>query len=239
MYKVIPFKNQVPQEIHKAVYDYLQTCEWHARLRHCPVGDIKPQDCKKDLTPYITKKTAYLAPFGRNYTELQDHAPIATLFDYVNNNVFGGKFELAGKPLGSGPMPDVLDKEWDDYLAEKDHAGHVVYMEAQPYETVKRSRVPKRDWDNTPLDSDKFYTITFNANLEWNPVWHSEVYYYDDAEDGSADWLNCFSPNLPGHIMLHDSRVLHTSKPTSVLAKEVSQRVCFRVKLKEGETLDL
>lgn len=231
MYTVIPFDNKIPQELHEAVYEYLQTCDWHARFRHVPDSN----DYKKDLEPYIAKKTAYRVSFGTGYESLQEHTPIAALFDYINKALFGNKFELVGKPLGMLPVDAYPEKEFEDCLADRDLKGSVAFMQAEPFETVKRSRVPNRDWDSSSLDSDRFYTITFVANLKWNPVWHSEVFYYEDNDS----WLSTFTPNIPGRVMLHDSRVLHTEKPTSVLAEEPAQRINFRVKLKEGETLDL
>lgn len=238
MYILKSYDSQVPWDIHKAAYDYLQTRQWYSRFRMFPDSNVNPQDeeYKKDLAPYVVKKTVYRTSFGFDHESLQEHMPIAVLFDYINNTLFDSKFELAGKQLGLTPIDDYPESEHDDCIADREFRGTVAYMDAQPYEPVKRSRVPYRDWDNDTLDSDQYYTIVFVANQYWNPIYHGEMFFYEDGEEGIGQ-VRDFMCNIPGRVILYDSRTLHNSKPTSTLATELPQRISFRVKLKDGESL--
>lgn len=225
MYTVTHYDNQVPYNIHKAAYDYLQIVKWHSRYRHVPNASIDPSEATTDLLPYVTKKTVY-----RSRVVLTD-APVRDLFNCINE-MFNNKFELNGAPLGYVNFDNVPETEYDDYQAEADLAGSMVFVEAEPYETVKRTRIPYRD----ALLGDGYYTIVFVANLEWNPVWHAETFFFEDDNEDIGNAFK-FLTNMPGRVTLYDSRVLHNSKPTSVFANELAQRIVFRVKLKEGETL--
>jgi len=253
MYKIEYYDNQISSDIHKEAYEYLQTLNWQARYRHVPEAGINPSagDFRNDLVPYVAKKTVYRAELGHNYKSMKMHTPIGTLFDYINDTLFNNKFEFNGKPLGMTPKSQISEKEINDYLFDQEHQGTTSYMQAQPYETTKRTRVPHRDWDGSSLDDDRYYTILFVANLAWSPLWHAEMFFYDDANSNttitsdniiqnqcnSIAWGPKFILNIPGRVILHDSRMLHSSRATSVLAPELSQRIGFRVKLKEGETL--
>jgi len=253
MYKLEYYDNKIPKDIHEEAYRYIQTLEWQSRLRHVPDASSSPlsDGYKNDLAPYVAKKTVYRTEFGHNYEVMQMHTPIGILFDHINKTLFNNKFELTGKPLGMTPESQVPVKELEDYLAEKEFKGCVAYMQAQPYETIKRTSVPNRDWDGTSLSSEGYYTLTFVANKVWSPLWHSEIFFYNDGtndpdvagenvtqkQNTGIGWLSDFIVNMPGRVILHDSRMLHTSKPTSVFAPELSQRISFRVTLKDGETL--
>lgn len=218
------FDNKVPHSIHNEVYEYVQGFEWQSKLRHVPNSN----DRSNDLLPYVAKKTSYLVGFGKTYEELQIHTPVCTLFDCINETVFDNKFELSGAPLGNATT--FANREKDDYIAEQEFKGTRAYLEAQPYETVKRTRVPYKDMQHGP---DQCYTIVFVANLEWNPIWQAEMVYFNN-QDG---WVDTFINNIPGRVILHDSNVLHNSKPTSTYATELAQRIEFRVRLKEGESI--
>lgn len=243
MYTVQHYDDLIPEDIHNAVYEYLQDVMWHSEYRHIPHASVRANQAASDLIPYLTMKTVYSCVFGKSYEDIKEHLPIVELFDYINKNLFDDKFILAGKPLGTVPFSDVSEMEVDDFNAEKQHEGHLAYMHAEGFETVKRTRVPYRDWDNTSIEDDGYYTIAFVANKEWNPVWHAEMFFYRDHAKGTPKQgcgigeVNKFITNIPGRVILYDSRVLHNSKPTGTLANEIAQRVYFRVKLKDGETL--
>lgn len=228
------YDNRIPLDIHEAAYEYLQTQEWYSRYRNVPDSNTNSSNYKDDLIPYVAKKTVYYAPFGNDYNDLQNHKPIAELFDYINSSIFNNTFELAGAPLGYTEN-NFSDKELDDYLFEKEFKGNRAYMQVQPYERVKRTRVPYRDC--LVDDSDDYYTLVFVANKVWKPEWQAEMLFYNNGQDSDVGWLVGFVNNIPGRLLIYNSHLLHNSKPTSSYADELSQRIEFRVKLKEGESL--
>ena len=163
------YDNKIPEDIHKEAYDYIRTLDWDARRRHVPSTTVKPSESeyKNDLVPYVDKKTIYRACFGSGIEEVAMHPPIADLFNSINSTLFDNKFELTGIPIGEVPEEHYPEKEHDDFLLDQDHRGHRAYIQAQPYETVKRTRVPHSDWspptewEVNPDDAGKYFTIVF------------------------------------------------------------------------------
>jgi hypothetical protein len=97
---------------------------------------------------------------------------------------------------------------------------HDVYLRAEPYETVKETFVPAAD-----CGIKGYQLITFIVNTDWNPVWQGEIVYYDNDDVWNIKHIN----NVPGRIIIRDSRLACTSKPTSVYASQIAQRINFRV----------
>jgi len=236
MYILKYFDNQIPKDLHEDVYNYIYSFNWQARYRNMPDPSIisSTRGFRNDLNPYTLKKTIYRCGFGKNLDTLKFHQPIFNLFNYINSNIFNDKFLLEGKPINHYQQYGFLES--DDCSLDKDFLGHLAYLNAEPYEPVKRTRIPYRDWDNSPLNDERFFTIAFVANQIWNPVYHGEMFFYNDNDQHVGNFEH-FIPNIPGRVILYDSRYLHNSKPTGTHSKELALRIKFRVKLKEGESL--
>jgi hypothetical protein len=136
--------------------------------------------------------------------------------------------------------------------------GFTCYMAAQPYECVKRTKSIHRDYETgRTLDENPegYHTLIFVSNMEWKPSWNGEIMYYEDGPVGddafekhgesfeygarwagreeSIGWPAAIMPNVPGRVILQDSRWWHSTKPTTVMAPELGQHISFRVKYKK------
>ena len=260
MYKIEHYDNTVPYEIHKAAYDYCQEQRWYTGYMNMPPIDIDPKanEFKRDLNPYVAETTVYRIAFGADPMALQRHDPILNLFNHINDTLFDGRFEPAGRPEGSSgialPKPDLnlghgetnVNVPWytgadnEQWKLDVINKGATSYMQAQPYGSIKRDKSIHRDWGGYQLEHNdgEHCTLLFVANLLWKPEWFSEIMYYDDDINGTQNltsgigWPALTMPNVPGRVILHDGRRLHTTRPTNIIAPELSQHIGFRVKLK-------
>jgi hypothetical protein len=156
---------------------------------------------------------------------------------------------LAKKP----PAPSPGNK----FIKTPQGKGFTCFMAAQPYECVKRTKSIHRDYETgrTLDNNDEGYmTLIFVSNIEWKPSWNGEILYYEDGPEGadaiekhgesfeygaawagreeSIGWPTAIMANVPGRVILQDSRWWHSTKPTTVLAPELGQHISFRVKYK-------
>lgn len=235
------YKGAVPLALHKEVYDYCQNNPWVSKWHHdnrFKKLDPAREEWKDDLVMQYNHRFLYRLPFAANSVELSQVDVMNRLFNHINDHCFNGRYTVDGSHkegiVGTG-------RQWS------------AYMNAQPYDTVKRTKSIHRDWDKSPVDSnsDEYSTMVFISNLEWRPSWFSEMLFYNEEDTGDKHgesllsseeyikrgedigWPVSVIPNVPGMVVLFDGRWWHSTKPTSYLAPELSQHIVFRVRRKE------
>lgn len=238
MYKLEFHNKVVPEDLHKEVFDYCNkhvwTSQWHSNEEGNRIDPSK-KEWKKDLIKTYDHRYLYRLPFAANSIELKENDVINRLFDNINDNCFGGKYTLDGSKkegiIGTG-------RQWASY------------MNAQPYDTVKRTKSIHRDWDGSSIESNEedYCTLIFISNLEWKPSRFSEIIFYGEKHTGEKHgdflldsekyvkreedigWPQAVVPNIPGMVILFDGRWWHSTQPTSFLSPELSQHIVFRVR---------
>lgn len=269
LYNLEYWDNEVPKELHEEIYNYCQNQYWYSKIHNPKSASIDPkkQEWKLDLQPEIPRRTLYRIPFAWDTVTLQKFHPLVwDFFSYINKTFFDDRFIPEGKLEGvAGRSPreyaknpfttSTVSGKASVHQATTFKNGWTSYMNAQPYDSVKRTKNIHRDWDDYGLiesNEEEYSTILFVSNLEWYPSWFSEITYYDHGETGerhgdllgpdestvfkkrefNIGWPVHIIPNVPGRLILMDGRWLHSTKPTSYLAPELSQHIAFRVKRK-------
>lgn len=262
----------VPYEIHKAAYEYCLTQRWYTGYREMPPLDRVPvEQPEADVTPAPPHRSIIRAPFAAHVNHLKYHLPIKALFEYINENVFDGKMELNGfhepspgtkyparnrswgdtKLTAQLPFfdPDIPGQD-DEWRAAIYGDGSLAYMQAIPFESVRHTRIPHRDWKPGSLETnDKNYsTVMFVANLNWRPEWLAEFTLFEDAygdvpgaryEDLKFNRKvgighpKALIDNKPGRILVQDGRQLHATKAVGETAPEPAMHINFRVTFKD------
>jgi len=249
LYKIRVFDNTVPYDIHKDAYDYLQTKRWYGGHRDLPHLDRVPADNPDvDVHPPVAHHTISRAVFAAKEEDLLLHPPIQALFDHINKHVFDGKLKLNGlresSPGINYPERGLLhygqdaqltstvqfrddSKPWTIDAADN---GSIAYLQTHPYETVRTTRIPHRDW----------------YGLVWKPEWSGEFTMFDDTDETvqGADykdlsfnrkiaigWPSSMIDNVPGRIVMQDGRQLHASRAVGENAPEPTLHINFRVTL--------
>ena len=241
MYKLDTFQDVVPIDLHREVYDYCQKRQWVSVWHNTPKPiqiDPSKKEWESDLGSVYDHRYLYRLPFAANSVEIKEHDVVSRLFDVINNTCFDGMYTIDNsKKEGIAGT----DRQWASY------------MNAQPYDTVKRPKSIHRDWDKSSVESndEDFCTLLFISNLEWNPSWFSEILFYGEEATGEKHgdslldsehyikrgedigWAKEIVSNVPGLVVLFDGRWWHSTKPTSFIAPELSQHIAFRVKRKK------
>jgi hypothetical protein len=251
-YKVID--DSIPKDLHKAVYDYCHTQRWYSGYRELPPLD-HPGSEPMNREPHITHNSIIRAPFAMGPEHLGLHKPIEDLFNYMNENVFDGKMLLDGfcepspglnygsrRWVGSdvglnAHVPFCEDiEEWKQIICKH---GARAYMQAIPFESVRNTRIPHRDWGYKTItdNEDKFSTVMFVANLNWGPNWFGEFTLFADGENDlyqhkgvGIGYPEVLIANKPGRILVQDGRQLHATKAVSNAAPEPAIHINFRVR---------
>jgi hypothetical protein len=237
------YDNVIDQNLQKEVWEYMMNQTFSAARRDVNYLDVPnkgtiiyyvPSEGKKEYLdstlPGVNSQFMHRTVFGNNEQEIKEHPPIAKLWDSIHK-VIGGDWSIAGDPEG------VANRRLNTNLWR-------VYVNAQPEETIKRSHGVHRD--TIDLKDDQNYTLLYIANPEWYPTWFGENIFYED-DDNSIDTQQyqkgygqsrnfkvgdpfaVVSPK-PGRIILYDGRMLHTTRPVSIWAKEMRYAVVFRIR---------
>lgn len=269
MYDFKVIDDVVPYELRKEVYDYIQAQRWYAGYRDMPPLDRVPlEEPAKDLPVAPPHTSIYRAPFAAKPEHLSLHKPIEKLFNCINETAFDGKLKLNGlaepspgiyfpkrtpgtandvKPTAKVPFAENKE-QWKIDILEH---GAIAYMQGTPYESVRQTRLPHRDWQGDDISSNNhnYFTLMYVANLEWKPEWlaeftlFSDVYPEDEVSGGlmfedlsynrgvGIGWPAAIIDSVPGRIVMQDGRQLHATKAVGETAPELSMHVNFRVTL--------
>jgi hypothetical protein len=232
----------IDPKLQKRVWDYIQKQKFYATrkdkgypdpgtiVEYYPVEN--KQEYMQELSGSVNNQFMHRCIFGDNEKELMNHPPILELWLSINK-VLGNKFKIDGDPEGiaiKSPLNKGVVKR--------------VYVNAQPDETIKRSHAVHRD--TIDLNEETHYTLLYIANPEWYPTWFGENVFYE-SDDESLDKQQfqkgfgqsrgfgigdpyAIVPSKAGRIILYDGRTPHTTRPTSVWAKEMRKAVVFRIR---------
>jgi len=272
LYKIDVFDNRIPFSLRKEVYDYIYTQRWYTGYRKLPTLDIDPSKSNvNDSDPPPVHRTITRAPFCGISDHLKYHPPIEKLFHFINQNVFENKLSLDGlrEPspglkypgLNWPPISDAqlrnevpfyepnhpeLDIEWRKYIFEN---GSIAYMQAQPFESHRQTRIPHRDWAGRSIDENPegYATVIYIANLNWRPEWFGELTMYENAfgdipgtkfedlyknRNVGIGYPGAVIENIPGRIVVQDGRQLHATRAVGETAPEPTLHVNFRVRIR-------
>ena len=137
---------------------------------------------------------------------------------------------------------------WNRAIFEQ---GSIAYMQAQPFESVRQTRIPHRDWKGGHLvteNPERYSTVIFVANLEWKPEWLAEMTLFEDAHDDvpgatfeelhknrniGVGYPKEIIANKPGRILVQDGRQLHATRAVGESAPGPSMHINFRVTFKD------
>jgi hypothetical protein len=207
--------------------------------------------CEKNIKPNKYGCGTPRAPLARSESELIEKHKLIHDFWLKINEALGNKYELNGCPEGMGPTdyyPEWKIKEGDPSLPS-----WIVFVNGRPNEWVHRSYGVHRD--NPDLNEEGAFNILYCANLEWYPTWSGElVFYSEDPEGNSGDtqqfqreannqnrgfnvgWPSDIVANVPGRIVIYDSRTLHNTRPPSTVSQCMRVTLAFRARLKNEYT---
>lgn len=236
-YSVETYDDLIPDDLRWRVWEYIQNQTFHATRKDVSYpnpGSViyyKPIENKKeyldDSIPSVNNQYMHRCVFGMRG---EGHPVILELWKTINS-FFNNKF--------------IIDGDAEGMADPKLKPGYsMCYVNAQPDELIKRSHGIHRD--TIDLNNDKHYTLLYIANHEWYPTWMAENVFYcdDDSTSDKQQWqrgygqsrgfsvgepFSIISPKA-GRIILYDGRVLHTTKPTAVWAKEMRYAVVFRIR---------
>jgi hypothetical protein len=237
--------NVIPDSLRLEVWNYLKSQSWHIKYKQDEsvesfVPAIDGIDVPNRNPKSIHGTTMARALLAGDVKFLESKHKI--LFELWNkiNATLGNKYELTGHPEGM-PVP-IVPKSAIEGLVH----GWRVYTNCQYQESIKHSHGIHRD---TPdMNDDTSATILYVANADWFPSWFGEIVYYSDAATGdqqqfqNADseaqdrnfnlgWAEKIVSAVPGRIICHDGRTLHTTRPAATWAKEPRVTLAFRARL--------
>jgi hypothetical protein len=253
-YNVEVHDNLISDEIHRKIYQYVQTLEftglWLAQDRVKFNYTLDSPRSPGDWMLYQSmgrNMQLHRSALASDEHSLLTHHPIIYLLWKELNRCLGNRFEITGNPEGqvsdfSVPTPQdpTLLPGWRAYV-NANYCGHV--SRGQGY--VHR---------DTPLEHNDASTVTmlYVVNLEWYPSWAGEIRIYPEDPDGETGdqqqfnwgrqqqrgykigWLDqgqVISPK-PGRLIIMDGRCLHATTPPQAPMETPSIKIAFRARLK-------
>jgi hypothetical protein len=238
--------NAITDSLRHEVWDYLKNQTWYIKYKQDnSVESFVPSIDGIDF-PHHNIKAVHGTTMARallacdvKYLESR-HKVLFKIWNQINA-ALDNKYEITGYPEG---MPvDIVTKTAIEGLVP----GWRVYTNCQYQETIKYTHGVHRD---TPdLNDDTTATILYVANTEWFPSWFGEIVYYSDAQTGDSQqfqvtdseaqarhfdlgWAEKIVSPVPGRIIVHEGRTLHTTKPAAAWAKEPRVTLAFRARIK-------
>ena len=214
----------------------------------------------KDLGPMgilnLLRFSMYRHPFAWGEESLQArHSMIYDLWTIINDKVFDGGAEVEGLSESiaglSGYHKFFKDgtqfRDKYNIPLEQKQIGWKAYFNARCAESITGSpignrvgQIHKDSSADVDPKSDRYYTVLYVVNREWQPDWGADFLYYGDDYTGAKHWKHDFDigwasqviGNRPGRVIVYPHNQTHLTNPPKQSAPEMSQRVAFRVRIK-------
>ena len=244
-YPLTIYDNEVSNELMVRVYNFLldsKYCVNHYDQNH---ANWIPRHNAWEIPR--TMPAALRLPLAWDEPSLEHRAPIIfELWNTINNKLLDNMFMIDGYPEGMNYMigiSPVASGTRTDGSAGTPNSAWRVYGDGMDREYRARSKAVHRD--SNWIESDKYYSVLYFANLEWHPQLYGETLFHSN-NDSTGDYTgkyeqdqprnypigdveNMLSPR-PGRVAIWDSRYLHQIKPVASYAPETLFGVSFRVK---------
>lgn len=250
------YDHVIPEDQRKEIWEYINKQKWYATWK--PIGirmyEYTPSNVPAGFIPGTNTRSPSMwmhrTCFASDEASLKkDHPIIWNLWEKINNHL-GNQYTITGNDEDMSCVPED-NPNWQPPtpLDANLKAGWRVYTNGQLNEHVKRSHGIHRD--TVDLADTTSRTILYVANLEWYPSWFSECIFYPDDHAGVTNDYQQFQENfshqslkfpvgwadegkivspVPGRIIDYDGRILHTTRPTAIWAKEIRKVIAFRVR---------
>ena len=206
----------------------------------------------------LMKFSMYRHPIGWDDKSTKERNPLVyDLWTKINNHVWNGKASLDGLPEGIGGLngPRQLFNKgksfYEKYDVDVKIKKFTSYMNCRCTEVLRTGgptshmgqhhRDTKYDEENNHPNSDKYFTVLYNLNQTWNPIWGGELMFYDEEDTGYTHWNREYNIGYPikvvGHkpsrVVIYPHNITHSTQSPKGNAPEMTQKLAFRVKVDE------